>query len=119
LPDTWETAHGLNNTDGTGTNGNTGNADGDRYDNLSEFIFGLSPAQSDDYQPSVLKATTGFDITFTTIPDRWYRVFASNDLTTWTPITPDQLGTGSPITVNDPTALPVRFYRVEARLVTP
>jgi hypothetical protein len=119
LPDAWEAANSLNNTDGTGANGNTGNPDGDRYDNLSEFIFGLSPAQSDNYQPQVIKATTGFDVTFPTIPDRWYRVFASDTLTTWTPIGTDHLGTGSPITVNDPTTLPARFYRVEARLVTP
>lgn len=119
LPDAWEAANNLNNTDGTGANGNTGNTDGDRYDNLSEFIFGLSPAQSDNYQPQVIKATTGFDVTFPTIPDRWYRVFVSDTLTSWTPISSDQLGTGLPITVNDPTALPARFYRVEARLVTP
>lgn len=119
LPDAWEAANNLNNTDGTGANGNTGNPDGDRYDNLSEFIFGLSPSQSDNYQPQVIKATTGFDVTFPTIPDRWYRVFASDTLTTWTPIGTDQLGTGSTITVNDPTTLPARFYRVEVRLVTP
>lgn len=119
LPDTWEAANNLLNSDGTGANGNTGNADGDRYDNLSEFIFGLSPTQSDNYQPLVVKATSGFDVTFPTIPDRWYRVFASDTLTSWTPISSDQLGTGSVITINDPTALPARFYRVEARLVTP
>ncbi|MFN7563085.1 MAG: hypothetical protein ACK5TH_14985, partial [Prosthecobacter sp.] len=119
LPDAWEAANNLNNTDGTGANGNTGNADGDRYDNLSEFIFGLSPTQSDNYQPLVIKATSGFDVTFPTIPNRWYRVFASDTLTSWTPIGTDQLGTGSPITVNDPTSLTARFYRVEARLVTP
>jgi glycosidase len=119
LPDAWEAANNLNNTDGTGANGNTGNADNDRYDNLSEFIFGLSPSQSDNYQPLVIKATSGFDVTFPTIPNRWYRVFASDNLTSWTPIGTDQLGTGSLITVNDPTALLARFYRVEARLVTP
>jgi hypothetical protein len=119
LPDAWEAANNLNNTDGTGANGNTGNIDGDRYDNLSEFIFGLSPSQSDNYQPLVVKATSGFDVTFPTIPNRWYRVFASDTLTSWTPIGTDQLGTGSPITVNDPTSLTARFYRVEARLVTP
>ena len=119
LPDVWEAANNLLNTDGTGANGNTGNSDGDRYDNLSEFIFGLSPSQSDNYQPLVVKATSGFDVTFPTIPDRWYRVFASDTLTSWTPISSDQVGTGSVITINDPTALPARFYRVEARLVTP
>ena len=119
LPDTWEAANNLLNTDGTGANGNTGNTDGDRYDNLSEFIFGLSPSQSDNYQPLVVKTTSGFDVTFPTIQDRWYRVFASDTLTSWTAIGTDQLGTGSVITVNDPTALPARFYRVEARLVTP
>jgi hypothetical protein len=119
LPDAWEAANNLLNTDGTGANGNTGNTDGDRYDNLSEFIFGLSPSQSDNYQPLVIKATSGFDVTFPTIPNRWYRVFASDNLTSWTAIGTDQLGTGSPITVNDPTSLTARFYRVEARLVTP
>ncbi|MBK8091343.1 MAG: hypothetical protein IPK32_04955 [Verrucomicrobiaceae bacterium] len=119
LPDTWEAANGLLNTDPTGVNGDNGNADGDRYSNLHEYILGLNPAVYDNYLPVPSKVAGGFDISFTTIPDRWYRIFASADLVNWTPITTDQAGTGSGITIHDPTTLAARFYRVEARLMTP
>jgi hypothetical protein len=119
LPDAWEAANGLNNTDPTGANGDSGNPEGDRHNNLEEYIFGLNPSLSDLYQPTIAKTTGGFDVTFTTIPNRWYRIYASDNLTGWTAITSDTLGTGSPITVHDLTTLPARFYKVEVRLVTP
>jgi hypothetical protein len=40
-------------------------------------------------------------------------------LASWNPITTDQLGTGSILTITDLTAQPARFYRIEVRLVTP
>jgi hypothetical protein len=53
------------------------------------------------------------------MPDRWYRVFFSDDLTDWDPLSSDILGTGVTQIINDTTTNPARFYRVEVRLVTP
>ena len=119
LPDTWEAANNLNNTDGTGTNGDSGNPDHDRYTNLEEYILGLNPGVHDLYLPSPVKTSTGFQVSFATMPDRWYRVFFSDDLTDWDPLSSDILGTGVTQIINDTTTNPARFYRVEVRLVTP
>jgi len=119
LPDAWEAANNLNNTDGTGLNGDSGNPDHDRYSNLEEYILGLSPTTHDNYQPTTAKTATGFQLTFATIPNRWYRVFFSDDLIDWDPLTSDILGTGTTRMVDDTTTEPKRFYKVEVRLLTP
>ncbi|MDZ4402138.1 alpha-amylase family glycosyl hydrolase [Prosthecobacter sp.] len=119
LPDAWETANNLNAGDSGGINGDSGNPDGDAYTNLQEFILGNNPRAGDRYQPVPAKVVGGFELTFTTIPDRLYRVFYSDNLTSWNPLTADLLGTGSPITITDPTPPASRFYRVEVRLVNP
>ena len=119
LPDAWEAANNLNNTDGSGANGDNGNSDGDRYTNIEEYILGLNAAQHDGYATVPVKTQNGFELTFNTIPDRLYRVFASDNLVSWTPITSDLPGTGGSMTITDLTTNSARFYRVEARLVTP
>ncbi len=119
LPDAWEAANNLDNTDGTGVNGNTGNPDHDRYTNLEEYILGLNPGVHDLYLPSPVKTPTGFQVSFATMPDRWYRVFYSDDLSDWEPLTSDLLGTGTTQIIDDNTTQPARFYRVEVRLVMP
>jgi glycosidase len=116
LPDAWESANGLSNNDPLGVNGDSGNADTDRYNNLEEYILGLNASMSDLYQPVPVKIPGGFEVTFPTIPNRWYRVFASDNLTSWTAITTDQLGTGSSMVITDLTSNPARFYKVEVRL---
>jgi len=119
LPDSWEAANNLNNTNGTGVNGDSGNPDHDRHTNLEEYILGLNPSAADAYQPTTAKTPTGFQLTFATIPDRWYRVFFSDDLTTWTPLTSDILGTGAIQVIDDTTTATKRFYHIEVRLLTP
>ena len=43
MPDWWELAHGLDPTDGTGSNGAYGDPDGDELVNLYEFFAGTDP----------------------------------------------------------------------------
>lgn len=127
LPDAWEAANGLNNGDPNGTNGASGDADGDGMSNSFEYIVGRSPGASDTYMPSVSKIVAGFVIGFDTIPDRFYRVFYSDDLASWTAFTSDITGTGLPAIVTDdgtattphPNTRPQRFYKVEVRLINP
>lgn len=127
LPDAWEAANGLNNGDPNGTNGASGDADGDGMSNLFEYIVGRSPGASDTYMPSVSKTVAGFVIGFDTIPDRFYRVFYSDDLASWTAFTSDITGAGLPVLVTDdgtattphPNTRPQRFYKVEVRLINP
>jgi hypothetical protein len=119
LPDVWENLNGLSSSDPNGINGDLGNPEKDRFNNLEEFILGLSPLASDHYQAGIVKTLSGAQLTFTTIPDRWYRVFYSDDLVTWFPLTSDILGTGSSQTINDTTPETERFYHVKVRLLAP
>jgi hypothetical protein len=59
----------------------------------------------------VERTVAGLEITFTTTPGRRYRVNASTDFLTWTPLTADTTATGTTLTVTDPGAIPRRFYR--------
>jgi hypothetical protein len=116
LPDAWETSHLLNAGDGAGANGDNGNPDFDGYTNLEEFILGLNPRAADAYQPTPTKTATGFRVTFATVPNRWYRVFYSDNMTSWNPLTGDLLGTGATQAIDDTTLQTSRFYKVEVRL---
>ena len=46
MPDAWETKHGLDPAD---VNDGAGDADGDKYTNLEEFLNGTSPREAIDY----------------------------------------------------------------------
>ncbi len=116
LPDAWENANGLNSLDATGANGPTGNPDGDRLTNWEEYILGTNPRTADGYLPSVAKSASGFTVSFSTINDRLYRVYASDDLIGWTPLGSDFSGDGSVKSYEDVTALPRRFYHIAVRL---
>lgn len=94
LPDAWENANGLSGTDPNGANGSSGDADGDGM-NRHEFIVGRNPSGSDVYIPAVIKVAGGFSVSFTTIADRFYKVFYSDDLMTWSSLTGDVTGDGS------------------------
>ncbi len=127
LPDAWEAANGLNNANPNGVNGATGNLDSDGMDNLFEFIVGRNPNASDTYIPAVSKVPTGAQVVFDTIPDRFYKVFYSDNLISWNTMTADITGDGSIKTIIDdgtattphPTARTNRFYKVEVRLINP
>ena len=51
LPDTWETARGLDPASALAANGRLGDPDGDGLPNLLEYAFGLSPLQTDTAAP--------------------------------------------------------------------
>jgi hypothetical protein len=117
LPDAWEAANGLSSSDATGANGPTGNPDGDGLTNLQEYIVGKNPQAADSYMPGIAKTTNGFTVSFSTIPDRLYRVYASDDLVFWTALGTDFSGDGSVKSYEDaPGSLTRRFYHVVVRL---
>lgn len=116
LPDGWELANGLDPNSNTGDNGPSGDADHDGQTNLDEYILGRDPHSSDHYLHAVGKGTGGFDVTFSTIPERLYRVYASDDMVAWNPISADISGDGQSKTVNDATTATKRFYHVVVRL---
>jgi len=127
LPDSWEALHNLSGNDPSGINGAAGNPDFDRYTNLEEYILGLDPQAHDVYLPGVAKIAAGFKVTFETIPDRFYKIYYSNDLATWDPASTDLTGTGEPVqwtddgstTTPSPVGLAKRFYKIEVRLINP
>lgn len=127
LPDTWESGNGLSSTDPNGVNGANGNPDGDGMSNQFEFLVGRNPNASDTYMPDVARVPAGFQITFDTIPDRFYKVFYSDALAAWTAMSGDITGDGASKTVTDdgtattphPNSRQQRFYKVEVRLVNP
>ena len=127
LPDAWEDANGLSKTDPNGVNGANGNLDGDGMSNRFEFIVGKNPAASDTYIPVVAKVPAGFSVSFDTIPDRFYTVYYSDNLTNWTAMGGDTTGDGTTKTITDdgsastphPNTRAQRFYKVEVRLVNP
>ena len=116
LPDAWEIANGLDPNSDTGPNGPTGNPDGDGLTNYEEYIVGKNPQTWDVYLPAVAKTTNGFTVNFTTIPDRLYRVYSSEDMLSWTALGTDISGDGTPKSYEDTTVLPRRFYHVVVRL---
>ncbi len=119
LPDAWEAANVLNGSSSAGSNGANGDPDNDGLTNTQEYIVGKNPQTNDSYTAGVAKTGSGFDVTFGTVADRFYRVYSSSDLVDWNPIGSDVLGDGSTQTVSDATSATRKFYRVEVRLVNP
>ncbi len=120
LPDSWIAANNA-------TGGAAADNDGDGLTNLQEFIFGKNPRVADGFQPQVTRNGAGYDVSFGTIQDRFYRVFYSDDLQTWNPLGADILGDGASKTRTDdgtasspaPGSVLRRFYRVEVRVTNP
>jgi hypothetical protein len=108
MPDGWETLYNVSDPNA--------DDDGDGISNFDEFIAGTSPRDP----ASALKikeakfGANGCEITFDSINARLYRVEYKNDFPAGWTLLQEKLGTGSPITVNDPGALgqQERFYRL-------
>jgi hypothetical protein len=108
MPDGWETLYNVSDPNA--------DDDGDGMSNLDEFIAGTSPRDP----ASALRikeakfGANGCEITFDSINARLYRVEYKNDFSLGWTLLQEKLGTGSPITVNDPGALgqQERFYRL-------
>jgi len=86
LPDYYEITNGLDETSGVGTNGPSGDADGDTMSNMEEWIAGTRANDKDSYffVKSVAPAGGGFTIQWDGVADRWYSLYrishlASND----------------------------------------
>ncbi len=117
VPDAYESASMLNpndNSDGPA------DADGDGATNYQEFIAGTGPNDRASTLRilSVQRVAGSAGIDFTTVSDRRYRVQAASDLVSWTTISGEIFGTGSPVHYDDPaggsgapTPPAHRFYR--------
>ena len=122
MPNAWEVAHGLNpnNPADAGID-----SDGDGFTNLQEYLAGTDPQNpSDAFRITATGVDTNnnFRLTFPTVAGKTYAVDTNADLTVtngWHTFTNNLAGTGSLLTITDPTALTQtnRFYRV--RLITP
>ncbi len=102
LPDTWESAQGLEPASATGDNGALGDPDGDGLANLLEYATGLSPRARNNSPLSVsvgLHPTTGarhLVVAYRrlTTPGTFAAVLTTSDnLSAWAPLdyVPDQL----------------------------
>jgi hypothetical protein len=129
LPDAWETQYGLNPNDATGTNGASGDPDGDGRTNLQEYIIGTNPVVPDAASAGVaIKRTssTTVTLTFPSVRDRVYQIFYTSNVSsgTWAQAGGNIAGTGSPITYLDdgsgtgspPTGAQPRFYKLSVSL---
>jgi hypothetical protein len=116
LPDAWEIANGLSTTLDDASLDN----DGDGESNLSEFVAGTDPRDSQ----SVLRVQAsreangglGTRISFTAQPDRTYTIEFSDSLTSpsWQKLSDvPAAATSRPVEITDPaTDRGARFYRV-------
>jgi len=133
LPDAWELANGLDpNDDGSvdPNNGPSGNPDGDRMDNATEYLLSLNPQLADDHLfpklTAILNADLSVTLDFSTNTDRRYRLWWSDDLSVWQRMGADILTLGEapdlhrqrtddgyPLTPSHPSDENGRFYRLE------
>ncbi|MCX8496814.1 MAG: S8 family serine peptidase [Akkermansiaceae bacterium] len=116
LPDWWEIDY-FGNLTKTGTQ----DSDGDRFNNLAEFLSGTSPTNPSSYLAITESfrgtgaAANHFTIGFPSVQDTSYQILWSADLMNWSTLGTTILGTGSLIEVVDQNALSTaskRFYRL-------
>ena len=119
LPNSWETANGLNPDDGADA---ALDLDGDGNSNTNEYVAGTDPRDPASALKIVSFVLTaqGAAITFTSVPGKLYRLDGRNDLdasSSWTTLLDNITSTGSTTTVLDGTAgsFPRRFNRIAAR----
>jgi hypothetical protein len=101
LPDDWENLYGLD-TDDDGSadinNGPDGDPDLDGISNDIEWLVGLNPVIDDRNAYPKLRATRQPDgsvrLEHPVIPDRRYRIWHGDNLTSWSPLLPDTDTTG-------------------------
>ena len=113
LPDAWELAHGF-----ALDNPNTASADPDHdgTTNMQEYLAGTDPhSAASVFRVSITSSgISGFQIAFTTVPDKTYRVErAPSPSGPWTLLESNLPGTGSLLQVTDPASPNIsRFYRI-------
>ncbi len=112
LPDTWETANGLNSNDSADAHANP---DGDGADNTFEFHAGTNPRDASSFLHlrAAGQTTAGQALRFPSVSGKSYRIEFSEDLAAWQPLGDSLSGTGEDIEVTDPGVVPGhrRYYR--------
>ena len=128
LPNWWERDNGLDPESDTGTDGPTGNGDGDPFNQFEEYVLGLDPnvAEFNGLPNGQIEPTESgdFTVTFPVLAGRSYQVWYVDDLTgSWQTA-------GSPFTATsdnaayvwtddgahtspNPSTIENRFYRIE------
>lgn len=88
LPDTWETAHGLDPESASGLHGAAGDFDGDGQSNLSEYLAGTTPnnAASRLAIIEVERTSEGARLSWASVPGKRYHIAFSTGLTAWAPL---------------------------------
>jgi hypothetical protein len=96
LPDDWESQYGLSTLDDGSANinnGPNGNPDLDGINNYIEWLVGLNPIIDDRNSYPKLKATRQPDgsvrLEHPVIPDRRYRIWYGDNLSSWSALLPD------------------------------
>ena len=120
VADAFEIANGMNRFNPADA---TLDTDKDGNTALAEYLFGLNPQAFDRYAWSTTRnSTTGFyEIRFSTLSQRVYQVFWSDDLAAWHPGSAVVSGDGAmklwiddgTITGTVPNVTAKRFYRVQ------
>ena len=128
LPNWWERDGALNTESAVGDDGNTGNSDGDAYNNYEEYVLGLNPqvAEFNGLTQGLVApdGNGGFNVSFQTLTGRYYQIWYSDNLTgDW-----KKAGTAFPANSNNaaytwnddgsqtspaPNTVNRRFYKIE------
>ena len=115
LPDNWETQYQFDPNDSSGANGPDGDADGDRFSNIAEYLAGTNPRDPDSLLEIITQTDGGRRLTWKSVPGKSYRVYATADVTeSFDPISPTVPATAATMAFMD-FASPAahKFYRVE------
>ena len=90
-------------------------ADSDGKTNEEEFLAGTDPCDPLSVLAIIMIArqSDGVHLTWTSEPERLYRVWVSDDFGTWNVIGPDVIADAATTEIVDPGATPQRMYRVE------
>ncbi len=119
LPADWEITNNLNDDDATGDNGASGDPDHDGLSNYIEWLVGLNPHLVDNSafpKLSIEKISSGFRLTFPTLPNRQYQLQTSTTLGDWhtfgSPLITAATAQPATFQMDDTTVQPKRFYRM-------
>ncbi len=113
MPDTWETANGLNRFSAADANADS---DSDGQSNAREYLAGTDPQSAASvFRSGVAKIAGGFPVQFTAMPGVAYSVMARDSLTagSWVKIRDVAAqGTQHEEITDDLTSQPQRYYQV-------
>lgn len=88
LRDAWELANGMDPHDATGVNGPDGDLDGDGQSNLAEWTAGTAANDPTSVFRilSSVRNEAGWELRWSSVPGKRYRILLSEDLVTWHPL---------------------------------